>query len=86
MNLNRKDISTANKHVEMQHRHFAVIAAALRDAKPLNATDVGMNQWQSTVNSFVVVCRSSNGRFNAERFLAACNYISPCVPHERPVR
>jgi hypothetical protein len=79
MSLNRKDISTSNRRIEMQHRHFAAIASALRDSKPIPEYDESHNpakmaQWKSTVNSFIVICRSSNARFNAERFLAACNY------------
>lgn len=72
MTLNRKDISTALKHVEMQHRHFAIIAAAMRDSKPTQPNHLA--QWHSTVNSFIVICRSSNPRFDQQRFLAACNY------------
>jgi hypothetical protein len=74
MSLNRKDISTALKHVEMQHRHFSLIAAALRDSKPTGQIGLEMIQWQFTVHNFVVICRSSNPRFDRERFLAACNY------------
>lgn len=70
MTLNRKDIR--NQHVSMQHRHFRAIAEALRDSKPTGLEQ--MAQWQSTVNSFIVILRGSNGRFNTERFLAACNY------------
>jgi hypothetical protein len=73
MSLNRKDISTANRPVELQHRHFAVIAAALRDSKPTGDID-RLTQWHCTVNSFIVFCRSSNPKFNRERFVAACNY------------
>lgn len=73
--MNRKDLNTANRHVELQHRHFAIIAAALRDSKPLASWDANKHaQWQSTVNSFIVVCRRSNGRFDRERFEAACNH------------
>jgi hypothetical protein len=75
MTLNRKDISTANRRIEMQHRHFAAIASALRDSKPAPHWDPNkLAQWQSTVNSFIVICRASNSRFDKERFLAACNY------------
>lgn len=73
--LNRKDISTAKRHIELQHRHFAFIAAVLAESKPLPHWDANkLAQWQSMVNSFVMACRSSNGRFSADRFLAACNH------------
>lgn len=72
MSFNRKDIFTANKHVELQHRHFAVIAAALADSKPTQPEM--MAQWQSTVNSFIAICRSSNPRFDQQRFIAACSH------------
>lgn len=74
MSLNRKDVSLNRKTPAFEHRHFCAIAAALRDSKPLNKTDISMNQWQSTVNSFIVICKASNGRFDQERFLAACTY------------
>jgi hypothetical protein len=70
--LNRKDISTANRGVELQHRHFSAIAAALRNSKPVNPD--WLAQWQATVDEFLIVCRASNSKFNRERFLAACNY------------
>lgn len=73
MSLNRKDLS--NRPVTMEHRHFKAIAAALRESRPAsNWEPAKMSQWKSTVNSFVVICRSSNSRFNADRFLAACNH------------
>lgn len=75
MSLNRKDVSLSRKTARLEHRHFCAIAEALRDAKPHPNWDPNkMEQWQSTINSFIVVCKASNGRFDAERFLAACNY------------
>jgi hypothetical protein len=76
--MNMKDIRTANKHIELQHRHFCLIAATLRDSKPAEHWDANkMVQWQSIVNEFVAACRRSNGRFDADRFLTACNYEPP---------
>jgi len=73
--MNMKDIRTANKHIELQHRHFCFIADCLRDSKPEPHWDANKTaQWQSVVNSFVAACRRSNGRFDPDRFLAACNY------------
>lgn len=73
MSLKRKDIR--DRKVELQHRHFCAIAEALRDSKPLpNWCPNKHAQWQSTVNSFVAVCRRSNGRFDSDRFIAACNH------------
>lgn len=74
--MNRKDLAIANRHISLQHRHFCLIAAALRDSKPATNWDPNkLAQWQSTVNSFVAVCRRSNGRFDPERFTDACNHV-----------
>jgi hypothetical protein len=75
MSLNRKDISTANKSPQLQHRHFALIAAAMRDSKPGTNWDPNKRaQWESTINSFIEIGRRSNDKFDAERFRAACNH------------
>lgn len=74
--MNAKDARTAQRgNVKLEHRHFAVIAAALRESKPAaNWEPAKMSQWKSTVSSFVDTCRSSNGRFDRDRFLAACGW------------
>lgn len=60
----RKDIRTANAGNlgPMEHRHFATIAAILRD---LNADRETCQQWADRL-------RHTNPRFDRARFLLAC--------------
>jgi hypothetical protein len=62
---NRKDISTAQNGVTMQHRHFAFIAATI-------AAMVGCDR-ETIANDFANALQRTNGRFDRERFLAACD-------------
>lgn len=71
MALNRKDISTAAKGVDLQHRHFAFIAATLKATKPESAGPE-LNQWTNMTLQFASECRSTNPKFNRDRFLSAC--------------
>jgi hypothetical protein len=73
--IDAKDLRTAERNPSLQHRHFAVIAAALRESKPMSHWDANKHaQWQSTVNSFIAACRRSNPRFDYSRCLDACNW------------
>jgi hypothetical protein len=76
MSLNRKDISTAQRGVELQHRHFAFIAATLKATKPPASWDANkLAHWASMVLTFAKECRSTNPRFDCDRFLAACDFV-----------
>lgn len=59
-----KDIRTAQKGVELQHRHFAFIAATIA-AMPRNARE-------SVAETFADACARTNANFNRSRFIAAC--------------
>jgi hypothetical protein len=73
--MNGRDKSTMRKSVELQHRHFCFIAAVMAESKPAPHWDANkLAQWQSVVNSFVAACKRSNGRFDADRFMEACNH------------
>lgn len=75
MALNRKDISTAQRGVSLEHRHFAFIAAALKASKPMADDYTDANAvWRNVVDRFVRECSQSNPRFNRSRFLAACDW------------
>lgn len=60
----RKDLTTAitTSLGDLQHRHFATIAAILRD---LNAPTETCEQWADRL-------RHTNPRFDRARFLRAC--------------
>ena len=61
-----KDVSTAQHGVELQHRHFAFIAATI--AKMPDAgyrADIALH--------FADECAVTNPRFDRARFLRACN-------------
>jgi hypothetical protein len=77
--MNGRDRSTINrdKIPELQHRHFCFIAAVLAESRPMANWDANKHaQWQSVLNSFVAACKRSNGRFDADRFIEACNHSS----------
>lgn len=72
----RKDRTTANGSPELQHRHFAFIAATLSNMKPTkrNSTfELRTSEWRGACNSFADACAVSNPRFDRKRFLTACN-------------
>lgn len=70
MNIHRKDITTAEKGVDLQHRHFAFIAATIA-AMPRHAPSLRA-QKASVAEAFATACQATNPRFNRERFIAAC--------------
>lgn len=61
----RKD-RTTGQSAELQHRHFAFIAAVIKDA-PASSSEVEF--WGKY---FADACAGSNPRFDRRRFLAAC--------------
>lgn len=64
----RKD-RTTGQNVELQHRHFAFIAAVLADLdRDMTVLDV--------VDAFAYACATSNPRFDRARFLKACGVVS----------
>lgn len=72
--MNGRDSATMRKHVTLEHRHFCFIAAVLAEMKPEPLFPNAKAQWDSTVNAFVAACKRSNGRFDADRFIEACNH------------
>lgn len=72
MTINGRDKTTMNKHVELQHRHFCFIASVLSELP--DHADSLRTQKQSVINAFVAACRRSNSRFDADRFIEACNH------------
>lgn len=74
----RKDLKTAARGVTMEHLHFAVIAATLREVKPsaghYDGSIAAREQWVDTVKHFAETCAVSNPKFDRERFLAAAGW------------
>lgn len=64
----RKD-RNAPLSTELQHRHFAFIAATLASIR----SEGSMGQWCATVDAFADNCAASNPHFDRDRFLAACH-------------
>ncbi len=66
----RKDRTNANS--DMQHRHFATVAAIIK-ALPSNAdTHMSKEDAERVAEHFANYLRSTNPRFDRARFLAAC--------------
>lgn len=65
-----KDKRTALKGVEMQHRHFAFIAATIA-GMPDHAPSLRA-QKASTAAAFASACARTNPKFDRDRFIAAC--------------
>lgn len=65
----RKD-RTSGQGAELQHRHFAFIAATIA-SMPDHAATLRA-QKRSTAHAFADACARSNPRFDRARFLAAC--------------
>ena len=59
---------TTGKSVELQHRHFAFIAATIADIP-----DAG--QRYEMAYRFALACRGTNAAFNHDRFMIACGAI-----------
>lgn len=70
--MNMKDKNTALRGVELQHRHFSFIAAVIRDMP--DHADTLRAQKRSVALAFADACKATNGRFNRDRFLAACGF------------
>lgn len=69
----RKDKTTAG-FVELQHRHFAFIAAVIADI-----ADAG--QRYEMAYRFALACRGTNKAFDHDRFMRACGAIKvACGP------
>jgi hypothetical protein len=64
--MNGRDKSTMNRHITLEHRHFCFIAGVLSELPDANRASV--------INAFVAACKRSNNRFNADRFIEACNH------------
>lgn len=62
----RKD-RTTGQGAELQHRHFAFIAAVFAESHDLANAGV-------MARRFAQACASSNLRFDRRRFLAACGF------------
>jgi tryptophanyl-tRNA synthetase len=68
----RKDSSTA-RTAELQHRHFAVIAAIIRnELEHVACGEDQRNMVRSVADAFARRLASTNPRFNRARFLRAC--------------
>jgi hypothetical protein len=71
-------VYTAARGVNLEHRHFAFIAATLRSLKPSERQafeePAACDSWRDTVQRFASECASSNPRFDRRRFLAACGW------------
>lgn len=65
----RKD-RTTGASAELQHRHFAFIAAVIA-AMPSHAASLRA-QKSSVANSFAEACARTNPRFDRRRFMKAC--------------
>lgn len=64
---NRKDIRTASNGVQMQHRHFALIAAILNNLQP----KLDESEFATVVDQFWRDLAATNPRFDRDRFIAA---------------
>ena len=71
----RKDRTSGNT-AELQHRHFAFIAATLKTLHPgMVQSENGkgaLKQRQDIVELFADACAATNPKFDHKRFLAAC--------------
>ena len=67
----RKDKSSASG-TELQHRHFAVIAAILADLDG-DTHGVSRGQHRDICEHFAIRLARTNPRFDRARFLAACD-------------
>lgn len=70
----RKDKITA-QGAELQHRHFAFIAATLARTAP-SSRDRGAEKWRQIVEAFADDCARSNPRFDRRRFMIACAAVA----------
>lgn len=68
----RKDTTTA-KSADLQHRHFAFIAATIK-AMPDHAPSLRA-QKSSVASAFADACAGTNPRFDRGRFMIACGEV-----------
>ncbi len=59
---------TTGKSVELQHRHFAFIAAVIADIPD------GQQRYEMAYH-FGLACRKTNANFDHDRFMLACKAI-----------
>ena len=59
---------TTGKSVELQHRHFAFIAAVI-------ARMPGSQERYEAAYTFALACRNTNPNFDHDRFMRACGAI-----------
>lgn len=64
---NRKDLRTG-ANVDLQHRHFAFIAATIKDLHSIAEID---RTW--VAEFFANACEKTNPKFDRRRFLLAAN-------------
>lgn len=65
---NRKDISTAQHGVTLEHRHFAFIASVIADLVDTNDQPLCKDEVR---DAFAQACSLTNPKFNRARFYAA---------------
>ena len=64
-----KDKRTASERPQLEHRHFAVIAAIIKRMPQWNNAN---DQRRAAAHHFARELRASNKVFNEQRFIAAC--------------
>lgn len=57
----------------MTRKDFELIAAALKNSKPLPELPANQHGWRNAVHAVANALADENPRFDHERFLAACN-------------
>ncbi len=73
----------------MTRRHFRLIADTLACSKPdVERGEPGDVQWRWTVDNFARQLAGTNGRFDADKFKAACGVegYAPAKPAKRRKR
>lgn len=58
----------------MTKKHFILLAAALKSAKPDPTWRGHYDQWQKDVETIAEALKSTNSLFNEIRFLEACGH------------
>jgi hypothetical protein len=59
-----------------QHRHYEMIAGAIKDAVATDTTaqDTGMGSWRWLCEHYADMFERDNPRFDRKRFLLACGF------------
>ena len=73
----RKD-KTTGLNVEMQHRHFAAIAAIIESMDECDTPR------RIVADHFADELAKTNPRFDRKRFLKACGFYAATTQHRRP--